>query len=203
VAYLFIIYLSCIAQSIMSILLLLIFLKIEVATFHLAADLKRGKYILSQEHGVGLYKEDRPYKLSVFDKYARMNLSGFAFSKKQSGKYTISSWKQKGKRKLEIYQVETKLHANSDAIIHLNAKMPSNARKEKIKVNADFTYRTYIINDNTKPQLVFTIATKGETLSYRIGQHTVSPMYESIPIGLVEPDEDEIIRLVHSRQQAF
>jgi|GEM_PF-3593276 len=187
----------------MPILLLLILLKIEVATFHLDADLKRGKYILSHEHGVGLYKEDRPYKLSVFDKYAQMNLLGFAFSRKHIGKYTISCWEQRGKKNLEIFQVETKLHADSDAIIHLNAEMPSNARKEKIKVNADFTYRTYIINDNTKPQLVFTLATKGETLSYRIGQHTVSPMYESIPIGLIEPDEDEIIRLVHFRQQAF
>lgn len=180
------------------ILLLLIFTTHNGNLF-LAADLKKGKHILAHAHGIGLNKEDTPYKLNVFDKYASMNLAGFAFSKKKNGKHTISLWKQKGKRRLEIYQVETILHVDTAVTTYLYIDTPSKQKKEKTSINSDFNYRTYIIYDGKQPTLIYTIDTKGYLLEYRIGKHTIQPYYEDVAIGQELPDINAIVRLLNKR----
>ena len=181
----------------MQFLLFLLLFTCNTNQFCLAADLERGKHILSQGHGVGLYKENRPYKLSIFDKYTLMNLSGFVFSKKQRGKYNLSLWKQLGKRKLEIYQVESILHVDNTFITANYTDSTGKRTVKKTHIVTDFNYRTYIINDDKKPKLIFTIAIKGDHLNYSIGEHDVYPLYESIPIGLKTPDEKEILRVIN------
>ncbi|WP_311950300.1 hypothetical protein [Mucilaginibacter terrae] len=160
------------------------------------ADLKRAKHILRNEHGIWLSKEDELYTLNVLEPYAKTDLTKFKFSSRKEGKYIVGCWKHRGKKKLEIYQVETTLHVDSVFETANYTDLTGKRTVEHTHIVTEFRYRTYIINDSKKPQLIFTIATKGEQLNYSIGKHTVYPMYESIPVGLLTPDEKTILKVI-------
>lgn len=168
----------------------------QAPVFYLDADLKRARHILSDDHNVWLSKADEPYTLKVFEPYAKINLTSFAFKSRREGKYIINSWKSKDKQRLEIYQVETSLHVDSTFVTSNYTDLAGKRTVEHTHIVTDFNYRIYVIKNANKPQLVFTIATNGDHLYYAIGNHSVDPMYESIPVGLKIPDEKEIISLV-------
>ncbi|WP_345949486.1 hypothetical protein ABDD95_21820 [Mucilaginibacter sp. PAMB04274] len=181
---------------VIQLLMLLLLLQNAKTSCYLAADLKRGKQILSEMHGVRLNKGDGKYTLALFDPYARLALNSMTYSNKKVGTNTVTSWKRMGKHCLEIYQIESVIHVNTTILLRIS---PDAAKldQESYPVNADFHYRTYIIKDSNKPIMVYTLAAEGELLEYKVRNHLVRPVYEDVILGQPMPAISDLLKMIN------
>jgi hypothetical protein len=163
----------------------------------LKRDLKNDRFILNNEHGVSI-DEVGKRNLKIFDRYANMKLSEFKFFKWKIGVNQISRWTRPGKTKLEIYQVESTIEADSaydEKDINTGV-----IKKTRLKKGVFIKFRTYIINRVNYPQLIY-LTQKGEGLiSYNIGKQTFGPSREDILLGVRYPDNKQIFESIANKK---
>jgi hypothetical protein len=157
---------------------------------HLASDLRQDRARL-RVHGAILRHADFN-RLKVFDGYAAMNLSGFTFKYKKYGSTVISKWS--GKNKLEIYQVDSTLPADSIYV----AQNISTGTTDTIKLkNGVFKFRTYIIRSLNHQQLIYSRQIQSGLHYFKIGGKVFTPVYEDIALGIRYPKEEEMLKLIN------
>ncbi|QJD95588.1 hypothetical protein HH214_06720 [Mucilaginibacter robiniae] len=164
-------------------------------TLHLAADLRKDKAILAEEHGYYVGQPSK-YHFEIFEKYAKLNLTNCKYSRKKVGKHVINSWKNVSAH-LTIFQVQSVIEV--DTIFEfesLNVNSVHKAPNEKYHIKATFYYRSYIIDDGKKPQLVYMSELKSGLLQYSVGNKVTFPIYEDIPIGQQYPNLKEILKVI-------
>jgi hypothetical protein len=156
---------------------------------HLASDLRQDRRRL-RAHGAIITDADFN-RLKVFDQYAAMNLSGFVFKDKKFGSTVISKWY--GKNKLEIYQIDSTLPADSSYI----EQNISTGTTDTIKLkNGFFNFRTYIIRSLNHQQLIYSRQINGGLHYFKIGRKVFTPVYEDVSLGIRYPKEKEMLTLI-------
>jgi len=161
----------------------------------LKGDLRKDKKRLAEEHGVVI--DIKP--LSMFEKYAAMDLSKFSASKKVVKSNSIAKWTSKGDPKLQLFKIETVLAG--DTVFRAReldrlTKRPS-TEEQIIKLNPrDYVYYTYIIITKKGNKLIYLREKSEGIIEYRIGSNAYHPIRESIALGQNYPDLDKLVKTV-------
>ncbi|OOQ59131.1 hypothetical protein [Mucilaginibacter pedocola] len=159
-------------------------------TLQLKIDFERDRrQILGNQHGILMDKEGK-LGLRVFRKYADMNLSGFKFSKVQSGQHTIIKWKAP-QNNLEICQIRS---VTPSYTVYDQFDVDGNKQAVKEK-GPNIVFYTYIIMPKDADRLIY-FTQRGEGLQhYTIGKKRFRVIREAIPLGVKYPDEKELLEL--------
>ncbi|WP_158828742.1 hypothetical protein [Mucilaginibacter lacusdianchii] len=174
-------------------LLINIFITKPQATLHLAADLKKDKAMLAEEHG-GYFGQPSKYHFEIFEKYTKLNMKSFKHSKKIIGKHVINSWKYVPAH-LKIFEVLSVIKVDSLFEFRYIDSIHQ-APNPKYHIRATFHYHTYIISDGKKPKLIYITELKNGLSEYKVGDEVTSPIYEDVPIGQQYPDLKEILNII-------
>lgn len=172
----------------------------QIDKFGLKADLIKDRKRLAEEHGVIIDVRD----LSVFEKYAAIDLSKFLVSKKVVNNNSVVKWTSKSNPKLVVFKIETVLAGDTiyraREIDILTNKSGSQYEKD-IKLHPrEYVYYTYIIVPEKGEKLVYMREKSEGIVEYRIGDKKYQPIRESILLGQNYPDLDKLVKTVLALQ---
>ena len=164
--------------------------------FGLKADLIKDKKRLAEEHGgTNINLKD----LSVFEKYAAMDLSKFSVSKKVVSNNSVLKLTSKVNPKLILFKMETVLAGDTvyrEKELEVSTGKPVSRKAKIIKLKPhDFVYSTYIIVPQEGEQMVYLSEKNDGLVEYRINGKRHYPLYESIALGQPHLDLNEIIKI--------
>lgn len=178
---------------------LFLFWTVNANPLHLNLDLKKDKMILMNQHG-GLSNQIKKSQWAVFEKYAKINISKYRFSKSNRDKHIINKWVSPDNDNIVIYEFDTtipvdKLFTDSTYTTEgvTNRLTGNSDRRYHIKTN--FFFHTYVIYQQAQLKLVYLSESKQGLCVYQVGEKPTSVYYEDIPVGFTYPNLKEIIKI--------
>ena len=170
--------------------ILVLFFSASFSGLHLKDDLIHDRGRLN-EHGVYLSNADKN-KLKMFDKYSRMNLSGFKCAKQTSGRHIVTSWTNGTKK---IYEVQSVLPASPT--YEIKDIETGKVTTEINPYKGTSIFRTYMIDFPNQKRLIYQTQVNEGLIYFSIGKKRYNPVKEEITLGMNYPNEKEITDLTN------